>query len=341
MLDRGDMVKHLLSPSWLEPGWFEEAAHWIDIQLNQISISITGPITQPHVRPWSTVLKIPTNVGDIYFKAVTPSLGHEPVLTQALSHWRPDIMPKVIGIDVKRGWMLTRDMGIQLRSLMVSKGDAARWKPIMKLYAELQIEMVERHVELLSLGALDRRLSLLPGMFAHVLEDSSMLRIDQPDGLTTEEYRKLRTLIPQFTEMCERLSAFKIPETLHHDDFHDGNIFIQDGRIILSDWGESCVAHPFFTMVVNLRSIAYRLNLEENEPEVLQVRDNYLKNWSQFGTPSQLLEAYGLANQIGMVVRALTWYRVLSNLDPVHRGENEDAVPGWLQEFINTAKDKE
>ena len=52
-------------------------------------------------------------------------------------------------------------------------------------------------------------------------------------------------LAPRFAELCERLAGYGVPETLHHDDFHDANIFVCGDRYTFADWGESCVAHPF------------------------------------------------------------------------------------------------
>jgi hypothetical protein len=334
----GEMMKPASTLTWLQPGWLEETVQWSSTQLREKGAAIIGSIDQFHIRPWSTVVRIPTSRGDVYFKAAAPALAHEAGLTEELSNWRPDCMPEVLGVDRQRGWLLLGDMGVQLRSQMRAPADAIRWKPVLDLYAGLQVEMIARRDELLAAGTMDRRLALLPGMFAHVLEDIAMLRIDLPDGLTSEEYSELRKMIPVFSEMCGRLSTYGIPETLHHDDFHDGNIFLQDGRIIFSDWGESCLAHPFFTMVVNLRSIAYRLKLENDDPEILKIRDHYLNAWLQFGSPAHLLEAYQLATQIGTVCRALTWYRVLVSIDPTEREDNVDAVPGWLQEFLMTTQ---
>ena len=48
---------------------------------------------------------------------------------------------------------------------------------------------------------------------------------------------------------------FGIPETIQHDDLHDGQVFVQDGRYLLLDWGDACVSHPFFTLAVTLDGV--------------------------------------------------------------------------------------
>ena len=186
----------------------------------------------------------------------------------------------------------------------------------------------------LALGALDRRLATLPGQYQQLLADTGALLIDQPEGLTSGEYERLCALAPRFAELCEKLAGYGVPETLHHDDFHDGNILVRDSRYTFADWGESCVAHPFCTLVVTLRGIAYRQGWAEGAPKLAQLRDSYLARWAGFGSQEKLLAAFALAQRVGRVCRALTWYRVVSHLEEPFKSADADAVPGWLQVFL-------
>ncbi len=133
--------------------------------------------------------------------------------------------------------------------------------------------------------------------------------------------------------------AYGIPETLHHEDFHDANIFVKNGRYTFADWGESGVAHPFFTLLVTLRSIAYRLNLAFDGPEVLALRDVYLESWTDYGSLAELREVADLAARVAMPARALTWYRILAAAPEAQQAEDAGAVPGWLQEFLQAKAD--
>jgi Phosphotransferase enzyme family len=326
------MPDHMLP--WEQPAWFEQASAWIHDQLARQGLSASGPIEQPHVRPWSTVLRVPTSADVLYFKASAPMLAHEPALTQALSRWRPDCMPELLAIDLERSWMLLRDSGVSLRSLIQAEQDIRLWHTVLPLYADVQIELASRLPDLLVLGALDRRLATLAGQYQELLDDTDAMLIDQPEGLTSEEYRQLRALAPRFAELCERLAGYRVPETLHHDDFHDGNIFVRDGRYVFADWGESCVAHPFCTLVVTLRGIAYRQGWGEDAPELAQLRDAYLAPWTRFESWENLREAFALAQRVGKVCRALTWHRVVSQLEEPFKSADADAVPGWLQLFL-------
>jgi len=322
------------SSPWEKPGWLESASAWIQKQLTIHNLALTGEITQPHTRPWSTVLKVPTDEGLLYFKASAPSLAYEPRLTEALVRWRPDLLPELLGSDLERGWLLMCASGVPIRESIRAKGDLSHWEVVLPAYAELQIELSNRADELLSLGILDRRLESLPAQFEALLEETEAMCMGKPEGLTQEQYESLSALLPKFAQMCDRLAEYGIPESLHHDDFHDANVFLCDGRYILTDWGEACLSHPFFSMLVNLRSTAYSMKWEFNDPRLIPLRDAYLKPWERFAPPSDLLAAFRLAMPVAMVNRALTWHHVVSELEGESRAENAEAVPGWLMEFL-------
>ncbi len=42
---------------WTRPGWFEQASVWVHVELERWGIEVSGPIEQPHSRPWSAVLR--------------------------------------------------------------------------------------------------------------------------------------------------------------------------------------------------------------------------------------------------------------------------------------------
>ena len=249
---------------WTQPGWREQASAWIHAELGRRGVLVVGEIEQPHLRPWSTVLRVPTSAGDHYFKATSPLLAHEPALTQWLAEQRPDCIAPVLAVDRARAWMLMPDGGTTLRAVIQADRDIRHWEEALPIYAQLQIDMVAQLDQLIAVGCLDYRLAGLPARYAALLEDTQALMIDLPDGLTGEQYARLHAFAPQFADMCARLTAYGIPETLHHDDFHDGNIFLDAGGLRFFDWGESCAAQPFYTLVVGLRGIAYRFELAED-----------------------------------------------------------------------------
>jgi hypothetical protein len=329
----GGIIVNITLP-WDQAGWRDTVDDWITAQLAQRQLTLTGPISLVQQRAWSAVLHVPTAEGSLYFKASAPVLGHEPGLLQALTQWYPEVLPEVLAVEPAQGWLLMRDSGVTLRSLVKSVADLDHWRAILPLYARLQQAMIPHTETLLKLGALDRRLCSLPEQVARLLEESAVLLIDQPDGLTSTEYGRLRTLLPEYAAMCRRLADYGIPETLHHEDFHDANIFVNHGRYTFADWGESAVAHPFFTLLVTLRSITYRFDLASDGPETLALRDVYLVSWTDYGSLAELRVVADLAARVAMPARALTWHRVLAAVPEAQRAADAGAVPGWLQEFL-------
>jgi hypothetical protein len=319
---------------WSEPGWLEHASAWIDDELSRLGRTTTGPVEQPHERPWSTILRVPTHEGAVYFKACAGVLAHEVAVTQALAQWKPDCMPSVLAAEPKEGWMLMADGGITVREAIKAEGDIRHWEQLLPRYAELQIEMVNHVDDLLAAGIPNRLLTTLPDQIETLLGHKDMLHIGQPEGLTSAEYERLVGMKERLTGLCDELAASPIPESIHHGDFHDANIFLNEGRYVFFDWGDSSVAHPFFSLRTAFVIIEYFQGFKPGSPELAQLRDVYLEPWKSFGSRDNLLAAFELASRLSPLTSALGWYRVVSSLDPSVRTDYAGAVPSLLREFL-------
>ncbi len=322
---------------WERPDWKSEAHAWIRSALDKGQLQLTGEIEQSHIRPWSTVMTVPTDEGRLFFKASASVFAHETALTDYLANFRPELFPELLAIDIKRHWMLMRDAGTPLRQFIRAEKSVARWQDVLPLYVSLQKDMAERTARLLALGVMDRRLAKLPEMFENLIADEAAMLLDQEDSLTSEEYARLKNYGPEFAQMCTELASFGIPETIHHDDFHDGNIFVCEGRIIFTDWGESAITHPFFTLVVMMRGVDNSMEVDFS-PEAEQVRDIYLEHWTSYGSMDELKSVVKLAQRIGYVNRALTWRMSIEDMPAELRAEYAIAVPSYLKDFINSVE---
>ena len=45
---------------WRDPAWISGAHTWIEEQTARLGLARTGAIEQPHIYPWSTVMRVPT-----------------------------------------------------------------------------------------------------------------------------------------------------------------------------------------------------------------------------------------------------------------------------------------
>ena len=320
---------------WQDPTWLASAHDWIRLQLAAQSCQLTSEISQPHIRPWSTVLHMQTNQGVLFFKASAPYFGHESALTTYLSELFPPLLPDLLACDQHQHWLLMRDSGTPLRASVKQTLSVEPWRMVVPAYTSLQKALIPRVADLLSLGVLDRRLTNLPARLADLLNQPDALLTYQPDGLELAELTLLRRSLGTFEHMCTRLANLGIPETLHHDDFHDGNIFLQPGRIIFTDWGESAITHPFFSLVVMLRSLENTIDLPPTAPELETLRSWYLQEWSEYAAPADLRAGLALAEQIGYINRALTWNMLITNLPEHEKPAYRHAVPAYLKEFLS------
>jgi len=320
---------------WVQPAWLGEATAWIDARLADRGIERTAELEQPHVRWWSTVLRVPTGEGDLWFKANAPPHAFEARLLPILERVLPGHVPELVATDSERGWLLMRDGGERLRELVCSTRDLHRWQALLPEYAELQIAVAPHLDELVAAGVPDERLALLPAHVAELLDDREACMVGREEGLTEDEYERLRALVPGFAERCVRLAAYGIPETIQHDDLHDGNVFVRDGRYLFFDWGDSCVSHPFNTLVVTMRVLVYRLELPPGGPDVTRLRDAYLEPFRRYGSHDDLVEAADLAHYVGTAARSLSWNRFLGAREPQYRVGDEDAVPYGLKRLLD------
>ena len=128
---------------WQDSDWLEQAHHWIRDKLAAQAIPIIGLIDQFHVRPWSTVMRIPTGQGNVYFKASTSVAMHDTAVTQTIFRYRPDTIPAVLAIDAERGWLLLADGGQRLREAFKAGKPMSDWSQILADYADLQIDLAD------------------------------------------------------------------------------------------------------------------------------------------------------------------------------------------------------
>ena len=316
-------------PVWTDPQWLAEAHAWIRERLEALDIRPTGDIEQPHVRPWSTVMRVPTSRGDLWFKATIPALAYEAGVVGVLARTRPDLVPELAAVDLERGWMLMGDGGERLREVVERERDLGRWLDVLPLYGELQLSTAANADEFVALGAPDRRLPVLEGQYEQLIEDV--------EDLSASERDRLRARSEEVAEMCRQLSTVAIPETVQHDDLHDAQVFVRDGRYVFFDWGDSCVSHPFFSMSVTLEGgLAWGLDDIEGSVDITPFRDAYLRPFASFAGREELETAHTAALRLGWVCRALNVSHWAAALDPPHRDEWTKRVRLRLQMFLGS-----
>jgi hypothetical protein len=319
---------------WASPGWFDAACAWIAERAGRAGVRALGPARQASVRPWSCVLRVPAEEGNLYFKACPPAAGFEAALCAALHELAPGRVPATLAWDPDRAWILLADGGASFRGVRPEGDGLAHWEELLRQLADLQ-RLTANHAErLVRLGCPDRRLATLPRLYAQLVADEEALGVGRSWGVSRDDLVRLRSFQPEVEHLCGALAAFGLPETLHHDDLGPGNALVaSDGRFVFADWGDSGVAHPFSSAFIPLR--VARLVYEAPGPVLDRLRDAYLTRWRDYGPADRLRGAFVLAHRLGALQRALTWYAGVPQLDPTVRWEHADAPAYFLLHFFD------
>ena len=312
--------------AWRDDAWRAGALAWIEDRLASLGRRVNGSIEQPHVRPWSTVMTVPTNGGPAWFKAAGPGTAYEVRLYDPLVRWANPYVLAPLAADVERAWLLLPDGGPRLRDRLGGGPGAEHWERILPEYASVQRRFEPHVADLLALGVPDLRPISMPAHLAGLIED--------PDtGLAETDRARLRAFQPRYAELCTELVAGGIAPTIQHDDLHDGNVFVGEAGDRIFDWGDTAVAHPFGTLLVTLRSIASRGG--GGDPGVqARLRDAYLEPWTDTYPRDGLAAVVMTAIRVAAVGRALAWQRAFSGVAPGDRGEHAGAVGEWLLELL-------
>lgn len=316
---------------WSQPAQRAAAEAWIAQALAGCGRRITGEIEQVRLRPWSRVLQVPAQGRMVYFKAVARDLAHEVDLTCLLAKLRPGSMPDVLAADPARGWLLLDEGGLRLREILQDSPGLERWQAVLREYAQLQVELAVHTADILALGVPDRRLAVLPGLYAQLVE-SSLANVEGiPEALTPGERDRLADLSAVVEALCAQLASCGVPESLNHGDFHDGNIFLRHKQIVFVDWGDASLTHPFFSLRTALVSMENTLGLAENAPEFAGPREAYLEPFQIFAPLPTLRETLDLSARLAPLSSALAWQRALAEEAPA---DTRRAIPSLLREFL-------
>lgn len=321
-----------LRAPWARPGWFRTAADWIRARLTALGLAANGSIEQVQVWTISCVLRVPTTAGDLYFKASSPTLfAREPLFTHYLAQRYPAHVPEVLAIDAERSWMLMKDFGgTRLRHVR----EFAPWEEALRLLARMQAESAERVDDLLAAGFPDRRLDILAEQIDEVLAYAAAMPATWRDALSPAELDALFALAPRLRQMCKELAGYRVPHTLEHGDCHAANITMAGERLVVFDWSDACVAHPFFILFPFFTFYTW--------PDVPDAHSRleavYLQAWTTYEPWDRLLEVLRMSQTLAALHQAVSYYQILTHVEPDARWEWEDALPYFLRMLLPGAK---
>jgi hypothetical protein len=284
------------------------------------SVKPTGPLALELDRPWSTVLRVPVGDGGVvWFKHCKQAQSFEPRLTSALYARWPDRVVRVLAVDEQRSWLLLADGGTPFAAFGNSP-DA--WEAVLPLYAELQIGEIAHVAGHLAAGVPDLRLAVLPAHYADMLG-----RADLP--FASGERERLRRFESRFSELCAELAG-TAGETIQHDDLHIVNVYADAEKLRILDWGDTSIAHPFFSLVATFRCLEDVNKVPPGDPVYARLRDAYLEPWGGD------VATFDRALRVGNIAHVFTWLRHRDAMLSAERATLDE----WLPTILGRALDQ-
>lgn len=328
-----------MSTPWADPAWQATTLDWARARLAEAGWRIDGEITQPHLRPWSTVFRIPTDHGPAWCKASGPGTGYEARLLTVFARRgiRGALLP--LAADPDRRLLLLPDGGTTLRGTRpdgTGDHDLLAWARILDEYARLQRSTEPLADELIAAGVPDLR----PGRLVAALEpliadDAIWARADADDRPAADAARRrLPGLLPEIAAMAEVLESSGVAAAIQHDDLHGGNILVGPEGDRIFDWGDGAVMHPFGTMTATMNSIEYHAGFDQDGPELRRLRAGYLEHWTDVAPIAELEAATRRAMVLGAISRAASWERAFTGLELADVAEHAESTAAWLVEFV-------
>jgi Ser/Thr protein kinase RdoA (MazF antagonist) len=292
---------------WRVPERVDDAEAWMRGVAASKGRPLIGAIERVHVRPWSTVCRATAATSDMFLKVCDRVQAHEPALTAIVAREFPSLAPELIARHPVEPWMLLGDGGTKLREARFGDDLMDTWVRLLPRYAALQRALADRVDELRAAGVPDRGLDHLPDLLRAILADEGAARP------TARE--RIRALLPAIERSCAELAAAGIGPSIDHADLHDNNVLVQGRDVTIIDWGDAGVTHPFLSLFVTFRFVGQGLGVSRDAAEIRRLRDAYLEGWSDIAPRRTLERAADGAIALGSISGALTWYRIISEID--------------------------
>ena len=188
-------------------------------------------------------------------------------------------------------------------------------------YARLQQATVPLLDVLLSSGAHDRRLPVLERQLDELLADP-----DLAAGLPPDDRAGWLASGPALHGLCRRLATLGVPDTLVHGDFHAGNVAVDDSELVVFDWTDACIAHPFLDLPT-------LIDFDAGDHADLLI-DAYLGCWSDYAPLDRLHEAYRIAEVLASLHQLVSYRSIRANTEVSLRATWDWPGPGSSETIL-------
>lgn len=287
---------------------------------------------------YSVVFKIETSHGVIYLKQTPEKLFIESKNLAFLHAQGCGNIPECIAENRALCCFLMLSCGDELlRQLFKRDVDFNQLRQGILNYTNIQRLLEKKAQQLISLGTPDWRLHRFASLYYQLIKQDDLLITD---GLTRKEIDRLHQLYPTCIKLCEDLSAYAIPETINHCDFHENNMLLdkKTGAINIIDWGEMVITHPFFSLNGCLWHITYFNELKQTDLIYLKLQVGCIAAWLDLYDEKQLLNLLNMTNKLNGVYAALAYEQMyIATKDQLKKVQKEHpgSIAGCLRTFLS------
>lgn len=283
--------------------------------------------------PWSKIHRIETDRGNLYLKLSAPSYAREAVLMIHLAEHYPTDIPLVLAANQNIGAFLMPDGGEPLRGKLKDSYDLPTVGTLLNRYASIQRTFSSQVGMLLTLGLGDWRMAMFPGLYNELVHDEGLLK---RDGLGTAEIEKLQGKGKDVRRLCNTLAGFKVPETVEHCDFHDNNVLTSASGMLINDWGDAVISHPFFSLAGFLDSASRNHGLDRDSLAYKRLKDAYFEIWLDFENAENLERIFEIARILRPIEFAFNFGRVARMVTTKEFESYEGYIAEALRQFLSS-----
>jgi hypothetical protein len=306
-----------LRARWARPGGPARDLAWADEKLSAAGRPRQRAAVQMKTWNLSSIWRLPTKDGDVWFKAVPPFFAHEGSVIHALA---APTLPPLIAFDD-----LGRTLLEDVRGVDQYRAPTERHAVMIDTLVALQAGAVDRVNEILRAGAPDWRAVPFAVAAADVVERGG-------GGLDTEERRILDRLVAGLDHRFRALAECGVPDTFVHGDFHTGNVRWTEAGPVIFDWGDCGIGNPLLDLPPFDRNLA-----AEHRPAA---RARWIAQWTAHVPGSDAARAVTLTEPIAVLRLAIIYQRFLDGIEQTERRYHEADVPQQLRDAAQLATEE-
>jgi hypothetical protein len=301
--------------NWMDDEWRTEVLAWVDMACEAYSLKRIGALQDATSSFRAKHLRVPTDSGILFFKAVAPGQLFEPPVTAAAATLVPDRLVMPLAIDPERGWMLSPDYGATLDGLATTP---ELWVRALGALGALQREVVDSEEALFDAGLQIQDPAWIPEEFNNALTLHASLPADHPLGIPARDADHAFAALKDIEQACAQLIAGPIPLSLEHGSFDRRRVFAPTDdksapRIL--NLGDAHWAHPFASLARPLERMRIDFRATADDPRILAAIGAYLSAWDDYGSPDELYGLVAPALRISPLHTHETWLQLLADAD--------------------------